>query len=146
MILCARSTSRSREQSTKRRSRSENMWKVCLFYSQNNKIVWLSNMADTFLEKFTRCAKVCGLLFLDCAYRMLIGWAGKLQSRGYCSIINCYFFWVDHVELVYQVINWNMGNTGCLFQTNLVRRPTSDSCQMKSFILVQIFYITQHVP
>ena len=48
MILCARSTSRSREQSTKRISRSENMWKVCLFYSQNNKIVWLSNMALTW--------------------------------------------------------------------------------------------------
>ena len=30
MILCARSTSRSREQSTKRRSRSENMRNVCL--------------------------------------------------------------------------------------------------------------------
>ena len=35
MVLCKRSTSRSREQSTKHRSRSENMWKVCLFYSQN---------------------------------------------------------------------------------------------------------------
>ena len=50
MILCARSLSRSREQSAKRRSSSENMWKVSLYYSQNNKIVWLSNMADTFLE------------------------------------------------------------------------------------------------
>ena len=64
MILCARSTSRSREQSTKRRSRSENMWKVCLFYNQYNKISWLSNMADTFFEKFTKRAKVCGLFFL----------------------------------------------------------------------------------
>ena len=65
MILCARSTSRSREQSTKRRSRSESMLTVCLFYNQNNKIVWLSNMADTFLEKFTSCAKVCGLFLLS---------------------------------------------------------------------------------
>ena len=81
MILCARSTSRSREQSTKRISRSENMRKVCLFYSQNNKIVWLSNMEDTFLEKCTRCAKVCGLLFLDWAFRVLIGWAVKVRSR-----------------------------------------------------------------
>ena len=39
MILGARSTSRSREQSTKRRSRGKNMRKVCLFYSQNSKIV-----------------------------------------------------------------------------------------------------------
>ena len=60
-ILCARSTSRSSEQSTKRRSRSEKMRKVYLFCSLNNDIVWLSNMADTFLEKFTGCARVCGL-------------------------------------------------------------------------------------
>ena len=58
------------------------MWKVCLFCSQNNKMVWLSNMADTFLEKCTRCAKVCGLLFLDCAFGMLIGWARKSRSHG----------------------------------------------------------------
>ena len=64
MILCARSTSRSREQNTKRRSRSENMWKVCLFYSHNKKIAWLSNVADTCFEKFTKRAKVCGLFFL----------------------------------------------------------------------------------
>ena len=82
MILCARNTSRSREQGTKCRSHSENIRKVCLFYSQNNEIVWLSNMADTFFEKSTRCAKVCGLYFLDCAFRTLIGWAGKLQSHG----------------------------------------------------------------
>ena len=35
---------------------------------------------QTFLEKFTRCAKVCGL-FLLIAFRLLIGWAGKLRSR-----------------------------------------------------------------
>ena len=49
MILCAHSTSRSREQSTKGRLKNENMWKVCLFYSENKKILWVSNMADTFL-------------------------------------------------------------------------------------------------
>ena len=42
MILRARSTSISSEQNKKRKSCSENMWKVCSFYSQNNKIVWLS--------------------------------------------------------------------------------------------------------
>ena len=82
MILCAHSTSRSCEQSTKCRSRSENVRKVCWFYSQKNKIVWLSNMADTFVEKFMRCTKVCGLFFLDCAFQTLIGWAGKLRSHG----------------------------------------------------------------
>ena len=35
---------------------SENVWKVCLFYSQNNKIFWWSNVRDTFSE-----LKVCGL-------------------------------------------------------------------------------------
>ena len=39
IILCARSTSRSREQSTKGRSRRENMRKVCLFYSQDYKVI-----------------------------------------------------------------------------------------------------------
>ena len=85
MILCALSTSISHEQRTKRRRSSENMWKVCLFYSQNNKIVWLSNVADTFWGKFTRCAKVCGFFF-STAFRMLIGWAGKLQTHGVLSL------------------------------------------------------------
>ena len=39
------------------------MRNVCLFYSQDSKVIWLSNMADTFIEKFTRYAKACGLLF-----------------------------------------------------------------------------------
>ena len=63
MILCAHRTWRPREQSTKRTSRSENMWKVCLFYSQNYQIEWLSNVADTFFEKFKKCTKACGSLF-----------------------------------------------------------------------------------
>ena len=46
------------------REDGENIWKVCLFYGQNNKIVGSSNMADTFIEKFMRCAKVCGLFFM----------------------------------------------------------------------------------
>ena len=68
MILCARSKeSRSRERSTKRRSRSESMRKVCLSYSQKNKIVGLSNVTDTFWggEEFTRCAqRFAGFFFL----------------------------------------------------------------------------------
>ena len=48
MILCVCSRSRSSQQSTKRRSRSKNIPKFCLFYSHNNKIVWLSGIADTF--------------------------------------------------------------------------------------------------
>ena len=50
MVLCARSTSRSREQNKKRRSHSENMRKVRSFYSQNNKIVWLSGRHWTVHE------------------------------------------------------------------------------------------------
>ena len=61
MILCAHSTWRSREQDTKRRSSSGITYSI----TQNNNILWLPNMADIFLKKFTRCAKVCGLLFLD---------------------------------------------------------------------------------
>ena len=58
------------------------MHKACILrYGQNDQILWLSNMADTFLEKFTKCAKVYGFFYLG-AFRMLIGWAGKLWSRG----------------------------------------------------------------
>ena len=100
MNLCARSTSTSSAQSKKRKSHSENIRKVCLLYTQNNKIVWLSYMADIlfvclfvclfvlflFFEKFTGCAKVCKHFFLDCAFPLMIGWAGKLWSHGTVAI------------------------------------------------------------
>ena len=35
---------------------------------------------QTTFEKFTRCAMLCGLFFLDCAFRTLIGWTDKLRS------------------------------------------------------------------
>ena len=93
MILCACSTSRSHEQRTKCRSRSKNMWKVWLFYSQNNKILLLSNMTDICLRNlFTRCTKVCGLFSLDCAFWMLIGWAGELRSH---VVMICISLWIQ---------------------------------------------------
>ena len=55
MSLC------TREQSKKHRSRCENVWMFCLFCSHNSKI---ANMADTFLGKFTRCAKVRRLFLI----------------------------------------------------------------------------------
>ena len=39
-------------------------------------------------------AKVCGLLFLDCAFQMLIGWAGKVRSRG-CYARECHMFTIS---------------------------------------------------
>ena len=42
---------------------------------------WLTH----FFEKFERCAKVCGLFFLDCALQMLIDWAEKLRLHG-CNV------------------------------------------------------------
>ena len=71
-------TSRSREQSTKQRWSSENLWKVCLFYTQN--VLWLWNMADTFRKNSRSAQRFVGF-FLDCAFRMLIGWAHRLWSR-----------------------------------------------------------------
>ena len=92
MILCACRTSRSREQSTKRRSRSENMCKVCSFYSQNNKIEWLSNISDTFSETCTRsrCVKVCGLYFL----LVLFGcWLARQPNSDHVA-------WMEHGLLI----------------------------------------------
>ena len=51
---------------SERKTQSKNTRKICFFCSENNKIVRLSNMADTFWEKFTRYAKVCGLFFSMC--------------------------------------------------------------------------------
>ena len=70
MILCARSTLKSSEQ----RLSSESMWKVCLFYSQHNKILWLSKMADTFVREIHQVRKgLWDFVFLDSAHRVLIG-------------------------------------------------------------------------
>ena len=58
-------------------------------------------MADTF-EKFTRNAKVCGYLVLDCALRVLIGGAGNLRARGH-FILNSFgaLNWADFVNAVF---------------------------------------------
>ena len=78
MILCARSTSRSSERSTKLGSHWKSMQKVCLFYSKkNNEIISLTNMADRNSPGMQRFVG----FFLDCLLRMLIGWADKLQSH-----------------------------------------------------------------
>ena len=47
-ILCVRSVWRSSDQSSTCRSSSKNIWKFCLFYSDNKMIAWWSNMVDTF--------------------------------------------------------------------------------------------------
>ena len=73
----------------KRRSRSENMGKVCLSYSQNIKILLLSNMATTLFAKFTRCAKVCGLFFLIVLFGCWL--AGQANSGHVVSTQNFYF-------------------------------------------------------
>ena len=66
MILCARSTLRSREQRAKRKSRSENVWKVCSCYSQNNKIFWLSSMTDACFKNSRNAQRFVGFFFLIC--------------------------------------------------------------------------------
>ena len=63
MILCARSTSRSREQSTKRRSRSENMWKD-LFIVKITRLYDYQTWQTHFWRNSRGCAKVHGLFFL----------------------------------------------------------------------------------
>ena len=79
MILCARSASRSRGQSMTRRSKSENTWKV---YSS----VKVTRLYDDptwpthLFEKSQRCGFF--FFFVHCASGVLIGWAGKLRSRG----------------------------------------------------------------
>ena len=51
------------------------------FYYFIVNILWLSNMADNFFRNSRAAQIFVGLFFLDCAFRMLIGWADKLRSH-----------------------------------------------------------------
>ena len=72
MILCARSTSSSSEQSTKRRSRSESMRNFCFFHSQNNNIYDYQTWQTRFWRNSRGAQRFVGF-FLDCAFQVLIG-------------------------------------------------------------------------
>ena len=82
MILCTPSMLKLSEQSMKCRSCSENMKNDSSFYTQNNKIAWLSNITDTFFWEIHEVRKGLWAFFLDGVCQMLIDWAGKFQSRG----------------------------------------------------------------
>ena len=77
MILCARSTSRSREQSTKHRSRSENVRKFCLSYNIVRIRVRIRRLYhyQTWQTHFHGVRKGLWAFFLI-AFGLLIGWAG----------------------------------------------------------------------
>ena len=82
MILCARCTSRSREQNTKRRSRSEIVYsivKISRFYDYQT---WPTHL----FEIFTRCAKVCGLFFLNVLFECWL--AGQTNSNHVVDIVS----------------------------------------------------------
>ena len=70
LILSVRSTSKPRDQSTKRRSHSENVWKICLVTRLRNYQTW-----RTHFWEIHEVRKGLWAFFLDCAFRMLIGWA-----------------------------------------------------------------------
>ena len=90
MILCARSKSRSSEQSTNRRSLSENMGKVCLFYSQNNRIFWLSNMADIFLRNSQVAQRFVDFFFVIALFgRWLAGQTNSISWLVLYNTTNC---------------------------------------------------------
>ena len=59
------------------------MWKVCLLYSNNNKIVWLFNMGDTFLRNLLRAQRFVGFFVLI----VLFGcWLAKQTSSGHMVV------------------------------------------------------------
>ena len=116
MILCASSTSRSREQSTKRRSHSENV-----------QCVWLSNMADTFFWENHEVRKGLWAFFLDCTLRMLIGWAGKLRSRGCRDTQMLVYDWKAlHINQYVVILVW-MWRRKRLVSVRSIKRSTCHS-------------------
>ena len=94
MILCASRTSRSNEQSTKRRSRSENVCSFCS-YSIVKITRWLSNIADdAFFWEIHETHKGMCAFCLKRALWTLIGWVGKLRSR---AVILVRLFWIPEL-------------------------------------------------
>ena len=100
----ARSTLRSSEHSTKRTSRDENMWKVCLFYSQNNKIVWLSNMADIFFLEIHQVHKGLWAFFLIVLFECWL--AEQTNSHHVVRGVNKVWALVWITIWCYEQLNW----------------------------------------
>ena len=115
------------------------MRKVCLFYSQNDEIVSLSKMADTFFENSLGAQRFVGC-FLDFAFRMLIGWAGKLRSHGchvhipsrYVFVCVCFFFFRSR-------FNGSWSKKGCHLQNTTRSESFLLSNHLTSFaVLFQV--------
>ena len=92
LIPCARSTSRSSEQSTEHRSHSVNMRKVCLFYNRNNEIAWVIKHDGHIFWAIHEVHKGLWAFFLDCAFRVLIGWAANYDhvTVSHRRILTCF--------------------------------------------------------
>ena len=73
MILCARNTSYI----TWTGARNTEMRKVCLFYSQNNNILWLSNMANTWIWDIHAFRQRIWALFLAVLCFSDADWLGR---------------------------------------------------------------------
>ena len=58
------------------------MQEVCLLYSRNNKIVWLSNMADTFLRNSRGAQRFVGFFFLIVLFGF---WLAEQASSGHMA-------------------------------------------------------------
>ena len=80
MILCARGASKI----TWTKRETHQAARICeRFVYSIVKTTWFYDYLRT------RGTKVCGLFFLDCAFRVLIGWAGKFRSRGWLCLFVC---------------------------------------------------------
>ena len=75
------------------------MRKVCLFYSQNSKIVYYQ-IWPTYLFR-NEVRKGLWAFFLDCASRTLIGWAGNF--RPHARMLFCGMLW-SVIRALYQPI------------------------------------------
>ena len=107
MILCAHSMSRLRQHSTKRRTRSKNMWKVCLFYSQNNRIVSIiKHGRHIFLTNSRGAQRYVLLLFLIVLFGCLLAGQTNSNHMALSGLLFLVFMWVmsSHTKL------YNFGN------------------------------------
>ena len=77
------------------------MWKVCLIYSQNNKILWLSNMADTLVCHIHKTRKGMWASF----YWLCFSGAAWLSRTNSDHMMLMKFNWKESIVLAWPLLS-----------------------------------------
>ena len=126
MILCARSASRSREQSTKHRPGSENMRKICLFYRQDCMVI--KHGWHPCLRNSRSAQRFVGFLFMIVLFGRWLAGQAKLDHVGVWSASEDMYelaTGVSKVLSISQIASMHEANCGLPRRTSLLMSANS---------------------